>query len=304
VSVFDTNARRAAKADAAGFFRWVMPGLDPSLSFARWLDPRTVPAPREAELTSDTLAEFLNPARPEGPWIFVTEFMTEPTGDDLERVLEYMTRFRRERRPESDPRLKYNVGGVILNLTGPPQPDTLAMPVPGLTGIGTQFRATRRAMREEDAGATFTGIASGQTARSVLAWVPLMRGCGEASIIEEWKRLADREPNQELRLKYAAIALVFAELPGVWDEWRRALEGWNVRVSQQVLEWQAEARAEAELKRLRTDVLRALERRCKAPVPADIAQAVQATTDLNTLSRWFDAAIDAASYDDYRAAIK
>lgn len=78
------------------------------------------------------------------------------------------------------------------------------------------------------------------------------------------------------------------------------MQGWNVRVSQQVLEWQAEA----EVKTRRAVVLRALERRCKAPIPADIAQSVQATTDIDLLSRWLDAAIDASTYDDFRAAIK
>ena len=77
-----------------------------------------------------------------------------------------------------------------------------------------------------------------------------------------------------------------------------------METSNVVLEWQAEAKAKAELETKRADLLRALERRCKAPVPADVAQAVQATTDLNTLSRWFDAAIDASTYDDFRAAIK
>jgi hypothetical protein len=60
---------------------------------------------------------------PFGGWftgrIFVTEFQTEPRNDDLERALEYMMRFRRERRPSSDARLKYMVGGLMLNLTGP-----------------------------------------------------------------------------------------------------------------------------------------------------------------------------------------
>jgi hypothetical protein len=300
VGVFDTNARRAAKIDAPGFSRWVMPDLDPALAFTRWLDSRTVPAPREPELTGDALAEFIDPTKPEEPWIFVTEFMTEPTGDDPERVLEYMMRFRRERRPELDPRLKYNVGGIILNLTGPQQSETLVMAVPGGTGAATHFRAVLRALREDNPAATLARIDSGQVARSILAWIPLMRGAGEADIIDEWKRQADLEPSQELRLKYAATGLVFAELPGAWDEWRRALEGWNVRVSQQVLEWQAEA----ELKRLQADVLRVLERRCKASVPTDISQSVRTATNVDTLSHWLDAAIDAATFDDFRAAIK
>src|SRR5690349_1368178 len=101
------------------------------MAFAGWLDARTVPQMPEGELTCDALAEFATAGRPEEPWIFVTEFQTEPTEDDLERVLEYMLRFRRERRPSSDRRLKYQVGGLLLNLTGPRQPDGLTMPIPG-----------------------------------------------------------------------------------------------------------------------------------------------------------------------------
>jgi hypothetical protein len=83
-------------------------------------------------------------------------------------------------------------------------------------------------------------------------------------------------------------------LPGVWMEWKQALEGWNVLVSQQVLEWQAVTQ--------RANLVRLLEKHCKAPVPPDLAEAIQATQDMNLLSRWFDAALDAYSFDDFRAA--
>src|SRR5437588_12853079 len=102
MGMFDVTARRAAKRDPAGFFRWALPRLDPALAFAGWLDARTAPVPPETELTCDALAEFAAPARPDEPWVFVAEFQTEPR-DDLERVMEYMLRFRRERRPASDP---------------------------------------------------------------------------------------------------------------------------------------------------------------------------------------------------------
>ena len=81
--------------------------------------------------------------RPEEPWVIVAEFQTEPRGDDLERALEYALRFRRERRPTWDQRLKYLVGGVLLNLTGPRQPDVLSMPLPGMTEFGLGARVVR-----------------------------------------------------------------------------------------------------------------------------------------------------------------
>jgi hypothetical protein len=294
----DVTARRAAKRAPVGFFRWALPRLDPALAFAGWLDARTAPEPPETELTCDALAEFAAPARPEEPWILVAEFQTEPRNDDLERVLEYMLRFRRERRPPSDPRLKYLVGGVLLNLTGPRQPDGLAMALPGMAEFGLGGRVVRLALREEEAAGTLARIASGELSRCVLPWVPLMRAGGEPAIIEGWKRLADLEPDPQVRLQYAGDALVFAELPGVWEEWKRALEGWNVRESQQVLEWQAEA----EVRTRREVLLRLLEKRCKAPAPSDLAEAIQATQDMNLLLLWFDAAAEANTFDDFRAA--
>jgi hypothetical protein len=296
--MFDVTARRTAKREPPGFFRWVLPRLDPALTFAGWLDARTAPPPPETELTCDALAEFAAGERPEEPWILVAEFETEPRHDDLERVLEYMLRFRRERRPLSDPRLKYLVGGVLLNLTGPRQPDVLAMPLPGMAEFGLGVRVVRVAVREEDAAATLARVASGELSRCVLPWVALMRGGGAPALLEEWKRLADLEPDPRVRLEYAVDALVFAELPGVWKEWKQALEGWNVRVSQQVLEWQAEA----VVKTRRTDLLCVLEALCGSRAPADVASAVQASLDPEQLSRWLDVALKVKSYDEFRAA--
>lgn len=295
MGMYDATARRAAKRDPIGFFRWTLPHLDPTLGFLGWLDARTAPPPPETELTCDALAEFVCAARPEEPWIFVSEFQTEPRNDDLERVMEYMLRFRRERRPASDPRLKYLVAGLVLNLTGPRQVDSLAMPVPGMGEFGLGGRAVRLALREEDAAATLARIASGELSKCVLPWVALMRGSGEPGIMEEWKRLADLEPEVRVRLDYASDALVFAELPGVWREWKQALEGWNVRESPQILEWQAETQ--------RANLLRVLEKRCQAPVPSDLAEAIQAAP-MSVLRHWFDVALDATTFDEFRAAIR
>ena len=168
MGIFDTTARRAAKREAVGFFRWTMPRLDPALAFKGWLDARTAPKPPETELTCDSLAEFADNHRPAEPWIVVSEFQTEPTEDDLERLLEYMFRFRRECRPRSDPRLKYLVTGVMLNLTGPKQPELLAMPVPGMPEVGVFDRVVRLAVREEDAMTTLARIAAEELSRCVL----------------------------------------------------------------------------------------------------------------------------------------
>src|SRR4051812_7443005 len=151
-----------------------------------------------------------------------------------------MFRFRRERRPTFDPRLKYQVFGVMLNLTGPLQRDDVSMLLPGMPEFGMHGRLVRLPMRNQDATTTLARIGAAALSRCVLPWISAMRGGGEPGNIEEWKRLADLEPDVQLRLQYATDALVFAELQSASTQWKQALEGWNVRVSQQILEWKAE----------------------------------------------------------------
>lgn len=86
--------------------------------------------------------------------------------------------------------------------------------------------------------------------------------------------------------------------------WKQALEGWNVRVSQQVQEWKDEGRVEGELKKQREVLLLALETRGKGPVPGDLVELIQTTEDMDLLSRWFRAALVANSFDEFRAAVQ
>src|SRR5712692_5100354 len=104
-------------------------------------------------------------------------------------------------------------------------------------------------------------------------------------IIAEWKALAQAEPDSRRRSDYGGLALVFAELTDGQPLWKRALEGWNVEQSQQVLEWQAIAekrglargRVEAKVEAL----LRVLRKRTQAVVPADVEQAIRVSDDFD-----------------------
>jgi len=64
----------------------------------------------------------------------------------------------------------------------------------------------------------------------------------------------------------------------------------------------AEARAEAEIRTTRKNLLRLLELKFSAPLPADLVSTFQATTDLDKLTRWFDAAVTAPSLKEFRTA--
>jgi hypothetical protein len=291
VNDFDQAARYAAKLDPAGFLGWLLPGLDPAWSFREWMDTRRLPFPGARDRTNDTLAALANSAAPAERWAVIVEFQSEPAGDMLARLLDYVGRLYVEMRPTG-----YRVAGVVVNLTGPPQPDTLTMVLPGMEEYGLRLRAVQRSLREEDAAGTLGGIGAGRLARCLLPWVPLMNGAADSAIIQQWKAVADTEPNAIRRSEYGGLAVLLADLAGRAPEWKRELEGWNVRQSQVANEWRAEI--------LRDAVLRALELRCRTPAPPDLEATIQQMLDLDELRRWHEAAVLSESLDEFRRRVQ
>jgi hypothetical protein len=162
-------------------------------------------------------------------------------------------------------------------------------------------------MAEKDAQAALDGIAAGTVARCLLSWIPLMQGGGEAAIIERWKELASAEPDERRRGEYGGLALVFAEAAGHSSSWNAALKEWNVKLSQTVLQWQAEARAEGRAEgraeNQADSILLLLTERFPGGVPADIADQVRAVRDLEKLTRWFKAAVAVSSVEEFRRTL-
>ena len=174
MNVFDQAARYCVRADPLGFLRWLIRGLDPALKFHGWLDTRTVPFPGEPDRTCDTVADLAANAEAILRWALVTEFQTEPGTDMLDRLLEYVIRIRRALRFGPSRRAKFQVVAALVNLTGPAQPDTLEMALPGLAFPGLHFSAAVRTLRDEDAAVTLDQIARGGPGRHracLLGWI-------------------------------------------------------------------------------------------------------------------------------------
>ncbi|HTU20396.1 MAG TPA: hypothetical protein VMG10_20195 [Gemmataceae bacterium] len=214
---------------------------------------------------------------------------------------------------QREPRVPYTVVAVLLNLTGPAQAEVWTMTPPDFGDLGLQLRVRVRTLREEDALQLLTDIGQGRAARCLLPWLPLMRGGDQSTVIEEWKRLAGAEADVRKRGDYGGLARVLAELSGRDEIWTKGLEGWNVEVSQVVLEWQAQARAEGReegraeeraemLKLLRERLLRLLQKKAQAELPADLVAVVQGQTDPTVLGNWLDCTIDASSVEELRSA--
>jgi hypothetical protein len=178
------------------------------------------------------------------------------------------------------------------------------MALPCADEVRLRFRPRVRTLRDDDAAATLRDIDMGNFGRCILPWIPLMHGGGDVGTIEEWKRVAGLEPDGRLRSVYAALALVFAELAGRRVEWKQALEGWNMRQSMVITEWQDEAREKGRREAQRIDLRRVLQTRFFVPVPDDLAAAIETVADSEELARWLDIALTAVSLDAFRAAIQ
>jgi hypothetical protein len=191
---FDQAARYAARhLDPWGFLHWLLGDLLQAWRWLGWLDTQTLPFPGEPDRRVDTVAAFQRRAGDAPPMAAVIEFQSRPRGDMLERLAEYVLRFRREIPAHLQPRVAYEAVGVLVNLTGPPQADTWTMAPPDFGGAGLQFRVRVRTLRDEEAASLLEGVARGRIARAVLVWVPLIRGADRLEVVEEWRRLASQE---------------------------------------------------------------------------------------------------------------
>ncbi len=295
----DQTARYALKVAPAEAIRWLVPTLDADLGFTRWLDTETIAFPGEPGRRCDTVAELVSRGGKSAPWALVLEAEARPTPTILDRVLEYEARLLRRLRHGPRRRDRYLVAAVVIFLRGCKQELTLQMQLPG-TDLGLGLRVGTLSLAREPAAATLEQIGRDDLGRSILPWVPLMAGGDEAAVVAEWVRLAAGETNAQRRADYPGLALVFADSVGRLPVWKQALEGFNVWESQVIREWKAAGRVEQQ----RGALLRALRLRFPPEVPADLGRTIEQTTDLDVLTRWFDAALTVPTLDAFRSAIQ
>jgi hypothetical protein len=131
---------------------------------------------------------------------------------------------------------------------------------------------------------------------------PLFKGGGRPGIIQEWKRLAELEPDTELR-RALGLTIYFAEAAGCGEAWQDALKEWNMIESKIFNEWTAKARRDAEIKTSADLVIDALT--AKFPdAPADLAATIRACKDQGKFSRWVRQVVLAQSLDEFRSSLE
>jgi len=299
---FDEAARHVCKVSGAGLTPWLDRFAEESMAadFAAWDDARRTSWPGGPERTDDVVCVLRR--RADGrPARLIVEAETEPRPDGLARLGIYELLLAIEVRgvlDEGPP-----VYGAIIRLTGSKKGGPLIL-TRSARHPGVLVQPIEVWLADQEAAGTLALIESAELALCILPWVVLMRGGGESPLIERWKQLASREADVEKRAAYRHFALEFAELTPELVNWQRSLEGWEVRESQYGKSIEARGEQKGELRRQRVDLLRVLQSRLGSPAPEPIRLAIEGTNDLSVLDRWFDAALTAASWADFQAAMR
>ncbi len=303
MGMFDQTARQASKIDGGPFFAWVLRRFDPlpPLAFERWDDTRRLTVPGDPDRTNDLVAVLRRTDDPTKIVYLVVEVESEPERHIFQRVgiYELLLSMEVATGDGDDP----GVGGLVVNLTGQQRPGSLELVIPGTTA-GTRVEPVVINLRNEDASATLADIVVGKVGLCLLPWVPMMAGAGDPALIERWKETAAQEPDAHKRVAYRDLALVFAELSRELVNWQRGLEGWEMQESQVIRGWINRGKLEGSVETRRADVLTVVRMRLQDPVPEAIRLAVEGTNDLAMLERWFEAAVQAQTLADLRAAMK
>ena len=294
INRFDQAARYFVRTDPAAVLGWLLDSRPAEFRFLGWLDTRSVPFPGETDRVGDLVAR-VERADPAGePWLVAVEVQIEPDPLMFGRLLEYLGRLWRAEKPSPEPGDRYRLAAAVLNLTGTGRTSQDFEWAPD--GPRTCLRVAERNPARESAAGLLAGIAGGTRPAALLPVVPLMLGGPEPSIIEEWKRLASAEADSRRRGEHGALAVIFAEAADVRPAWKEALKDWNMTESQQVLEWQEEARLDTQV----VTIIGILEDKFQA-VPADLSARLRAISDSQRLLRLTILAAKTPSLDQFRA---
>src|SRR5262245_51892906 len=182
-----------------GALRWLMgevffAGWD----YRHWIDARKAAFPGEPDREADTVARFDRRAGDAPSLALVVEFLSRPRADVLERLAEYQLAIRRTIPLQREPLVKYDVVGLLVNLTGE-QSDEWKMAPPDAVGAGMGLKVIAVSLPARPAADALNGITSGAASPAVLALVPLMIDGEKADVVARWVDLASGLADEGLK---------------------------------------------------------------------------------------------------------
>jgi len=299
---FDQTAWLLVKMDGAAFLAFALSLLArrPGLVFAAWDDTRRLVIPGEPDRTNDLVARVLDEGGVPG-WL-IAEIEDEAEPGIFWRAGQYEMHLGREVNPTCDPGGPH-VFSLVLNLSGTQRAPRLES---GLAGgqYGTRIAPMVVDLAAADAIAGLEKVERGELGLTNLPFLALMKGGGEPTFIERWKKAVEREADEHRRLVYKDSAMVFADLTPRQVNWVWGTEGWMARESSYIKGWMDKGEEKGEHRNKREYHLLAIGARLQDPVPDSIRLAVEGTNDPATLDRWYLTALSSGSLADLRQAMK
>jgi hypothetical protein len=283
---YDHGSRRLLRRAGVALLCWLLKVTLSQMSFVRWLDTHLT-LPNQPERVCDTIAHVQRLDQDGFPWAIPVEFQVAPDPLMFGRALVYEGMTWLQEKPSEEAGDRFDLLPVIVNLTGVGR---CARRMPWLPGAETTLGPIEWNLETLDAQVILEQAARGEAPLALLAWISLMKKGGEPGTMRRWREVAELETNPA-RKADLALVVVFAQLTGCRDAWKKALEGFNVLESITVNEWKAEAE-------VRT-LIAVLERKFP-PVPDEVRAKIEVTTTLDVLQRWIVAAAVADSLDAFR----
>jgi hypothetical protein len=307
MGLYDRAARRATKAEPLAVVRRLGELAGVAWRYRDWAPTQTTPQVGERDQTADR-AMVLDDLRQDDlrqtgkVWLGVLEFQARHDEDKLDDLLAEAAQFRRDARHGPLAQGKYAVLPVLVYLVGrcPDGAKELDLTTPA--GFGVRHRPVLWEVGGDSAAGALEDFKQGKTTWGILFWVALMAGAGEEGVVKDWLVLVTPLPARD-RADLIGIALVFAELAGRGQVWRRVLEGAKLTESAIVNEWIAKAEEERELKVMREVSLRVLNARFPGQVPREVVDTIKGQSSPEVLGDWIDQAA-VLPLEEFRAYLR
>src|SRR5262249_14020520 len=160
---------------AAETLRWLAPKLNPDYTFARWAETRLRAPPGKKGRLCDTAAELVSRSGTQAPLVLILEVQAQTGPRVAGRLLEYLGRGVQEFRTGPHDRDMVPVALQLIYLRGTRRNLRVRMQLAG-TGQGLWWKVRVYCLERKSAGKTLERIERGELGKTILAWIPLLRG--------------------------------------------------------------------------------------------------------------------------------
>ncbi len=291
---YDQASRYLVKLHPHLTLAWLMQESPDNFSFEGWVDPSIPEQLGYPDKMSDTVAilERLDVVEP--TWLADTEYQSIPDSEMVYRVRDYTNKLEWKCRPPNFKRGdRYNVGAIVINLTGVQEVPSPTQWMKAGFLIHTEHRIVN--MQTLTADTIMQKILSEEIPENILGFIPLMQNGNTPAIIEPCKARALLIEGRSARADMAFCVQTFAELVDARPIWEQALEGWNVVESQFWNELTAETVARTKVADAQEHLVEVLvERFGASPFHENLIKQID---DLERLKRMRKIQLTASSWD-------